>query len=164
MINRTTRRATVIAMAIAVAVVLMHSGLVQAAEPGTTTQIKGIEKVYSDYGVSAAVRAGDFLYIGGVTALDANGTPIGPYDGKKQYEVVYARIAELLKAHGADAKNVISETIYLTGWHFSAQEDTRIKFYDDAKAAYPNATGVEVVSLAVPGLVVEIEVVAYLGD
>jgi enamine deaminase RidA (YjgF/YER057c/UK114 family) len=166
MINRTTRAALGAApFAIAMAFVLLHSGQVPAAQPGTTKQIQGIEHVYQDFGVSAAVKAGDLLFLGGITALDGEGKAIGPYDGKKQFQVVYARIAELLKAHGADAKNVVSETAYVTGWQFMAQgAEVRRAFYDDAEAAYPNATGVEVVSLAVPELVVEIEVIAYLGD
>ena len=44
----------------------------------------------------------------------------------------------------------------------STRADGR-KFYDDAEVSYPNATDAEVVSLAVPELVVEIEVVACLG-
>ena len=166
MIDRTTQRALgLTAIAAVMAVLLLPGGHVGAAERGSTKQVKGIEKAYEDFGVSAAVKAGDFLYLGGITALDADSKPIGPYDGKKQAEVVYARILELLKAYGAGPKNVISETIYTTGWDFSAQSGTiRIDFYDDADAAYPNAAGVEVVSLAVPGLVLEVEVVAYLGD
>ena len=36
----------------------------------------------------------------------------------------------------------------------------RKKFYDDAGAAYPSAVGQEVVSLALPDLVMEIQMVA----
>lgn len=166
MVNRTKTSALGIAAFLAVtAVVLLQSHQAPAAQPGTTGQIKGIEKLYESYGTSASVRAGDFLYLGGITALNAEGKAIGPYDAKKQTEVIYARIAELLKAHGADAKNVIRMTIFHTGWNFAQQAtETHLAFFKDANAEFPNTTGVEVVALGMPGLVFEIEVVAYLGD
>ena len=152
-------------LAIILAVTLFPANQLPAAQPGSTKQHPDLAKTYDKYGVSAAVRAGDFVYLGGITALDNDGNALGPYDGDKQYEVVYERIAELLDMYGADAKNVISETIYITGWnHAIAGSKHRDAFYKNDKAAWPNATGIEVVSLAVPGLVVEVEVVAYLGD
>ena len=57
------------------------------------------------------------------------------------------------------------ETIYLTDWErFGAGAEIRKKYYDDAGAAYPSAVGQEVVSLAVPGLVMEVQMVAYIGE
>ena len=163
--HRTTRSVHASQLAIVMAVSLLVGGQAPAAEPGSETQMKGLEKLYTDFGVSAAVRAGDFLYIGGIVALDGEGGVMGPYDGKKQFEVVYARIDELLKAHGASAKNVISETMYITGWQFIAEGgDVRRAFYVDAKAAFPTAAGVQVIALADPALVLEVEIVAYLGD
>ena len=38
-----------------------------------------------------------------------------------------------------------------------------MKFYDDDGAAYASAVGQQVVSLAVPGLVMEVQMVAYIG-
>ena len=68
------------------------------------------------------------------------------------------------KAHGASAKNVISETMYITGWQFIAEGgDIRRAFYVDAKAAFPTAAGVQVVALADPALVLEVEIVALPG-
>ncbi len=151
-------------LAIIMAVALLVGGQVLAAQPGSEMQIKEIEQLYLDFGVSASVRAGDFLYIGGIVAFDGEGKAIGPYDGKRQIEVIYQRIGKLLKAHGADAKNVVNETIYHTGWqHVTAGAEIRKAFYDTAKAAYPTAAGIQVVALADPTLVLEIVVVAYLG-
>ena len=152
-------------LAIILAITLLPTSQLPAAQPGSTKQHPDLAKTYDKYGVSAAVRAGDFVYLGGITALDNEGNVIGSYDGDTQFRVVYERIAELLAMYGADAKNVISETIYNTGWdHAIAGGKHRDAFYKNDKAAWPNATGIEVVSLAVPGLVVEVEVVAYLGD
>ena len=92
MMYRTTRSMRAPQLAIVMAVALLVGGQAPAAEPGSETQMKGLEQLYTDFGVSAAVRAGDFLYIGGIVALDGEGGVMGPYDGKRQFEVVYARM------------------------------------------------------------------------
>ena len=79
------------------------------AEPGTTTAvIPEYAESYPEYGVSESVRAGDFIYIGGIIATDKDGNVIAPNDGLKQAEVVYGRIRTILEAHGATYKNVVS--------------------------------------------------------
>lgn len=137
-----------------------------AAEPGTATAvIPEYAESYPAYGVSESVRAGDFIYIGGIIATDGDGEVIAPYDGKTQVQVVYERIGKILAAHGATYRNVVSETIYITDWvRFAAGADVRKKFFDDAGAAYPSAVGAEVVALALPGLVLEVQMVAYVGE
>jgi enamine deaminase RidA (YjgF/YER057c/UK114 family) len=137
-----------------------------AAEPGTTTAvIPEYAESYPAYGVSESVRAGDFIYIGGIIATDRDGNVIAPNDGAAQARVVYGRIKTILEAHGASYKNVVSETIYLTDWdRFVAGADIRKKFFDEVGAAYPSAVGQEVVSLTLPGLVMEVQMVAYVGE
>lgn len=134
--------------------------------PESVTHISdGLAKVYSGYGVSEARRAGDFLYLGGIVAFADDGSVIAPNDGEAQIRVIYQYIEQLLTAHGATLKNVVSETHYLTDWdEFVKGAPIRIKAYDDAGAAYPTSVAFEAKSLAAEGLVVEIGVIAYLGD
>ena len=136
-----------------------------AAQPGSESHInEAIEKAYAEYGVSEAVRAGDFLYIGGIVAFDDEGKVIAPGDGKTQVEVVYKYIEKILADHGATARNVVSETHFVNNMEeFFAGAPTRIKFYDDAGAAYPTSVATQVAGLVDPGLVFEVELVAYLG-
>lgn len=137
-----------------------------AAEPGTTTAvIPEYAESYPAYGVSESVRAGDFIYIGGIIASDKDGKVIAPNDGAAQANVVYGRIKTILEAHGASFLNVVSETIYLTDWdRFGAGAAIRKRYFDEVGAAYPSAVGQEVVSLALPGLVMEVQMVAYVGE
>jgi enamine deaminase RidA (YjgF/YER057c/UK114 family) len=131
------------------AVVVFTALPLPAAQPGTTSAvIPEYAETYPAYGVSEAVRAGDFLYIGGIVAIDGDGAVVAPNDGAAQVEIVYARIGKILAAHGADFRHVVSETIFVT---------------DNAGAAYPSAAAVEVESLAVDGLVLEVQMVAHLG-
>ena len=148
------------------ALLLIIGGPLRAAQPGTTTSvIPEYAESYPDYGVVESARAGDFVYIGGIIATDINGNVIAPNDGAAQAEIVYSRIKKILEVHGADYRNVVSETIYLTDWErYGAGAEIRKKYYDDAGAAYPSAVGQEVMSLAVPGLVMEVQMVAYIGE
>ena len=142
------------------------SATVHAAQPGTTTAvISEYAESYPAYGVVESVRAGDFIYIGGIIATDLDGKTIAPYDGAAQAKIVYSRIKTILEAHGASFRNVVSETIYVTDWQrYFAGAKIRKKFFDDDNAAYPSAVGLKVVSLAVPGLVMEVQMVAYVGE
>ena len=45
-----------------------------------------MEQAYGEYGVSVAVRAGDFLCIGGLVAFNDDGSVFAPNDGKRQTE------------------------------------------------------------------------------
>lgn len=137
-----------------------------AAEPGTATHvIPEYAKSYPKYGTVESVRAGDFIFIGGIIATDIDGAVIAPYDGARQAEIVYSRIKTILEAHGASYRNVVSETIYLTDWdRYYAGAEIRKKFFTDAGAEFASAVGQEVVNLAVPGLVMEVQMVAYMGE
>lgn len=137
-----------------------------AAQPGSESHInEAIGKAYAAYGVSEAVRAGDFLFIGGIVAFDDEGKVIAPGDGITQVEVVYNYIAKILADHGATARNVVKETHFVNNMEeFFAGAPTRIKFYDDAGAAYPTSVAAQVAGLVDPGLVFEVELVAYLGE
>jgi len=147
------------------AVVVFTALPLPAAQPGTTSAvIPEYAETYPAYGVSEAVRAGDFLYIGGIVAIDGDGAVVAPNDGAAQVEIVYARIGKILAAHGADFRHVVSETIFVTDWpRFRAGAATRKNHFDNAGAAYPSAAAVEVESLAVDGLVLEVQMVAHLG-
>ena len=78
---------------------------------------------------------------------------------------MYERIKKILAAHGATFRHVVSETIYLTDWdRFGDGAAIRKKFFDDDGAAYPSAVGQQVAALAVPGLVLEVQIIAYMGE
>ncbi len=142
------------------------STMLPAAEPGTTTKlISEYAESYPHYGVSESVRAGDFIFIGGIIATDRSGAVIAPNDGAAQAKVVYDRIKIILEAHGASFRNVVSETIYLTDWdRYLAGAEIRKKYFYDDGAEFASAVGQEVVSLVLPGLVIEVQMVAYVGE
>ena len=55
---------------------------------------------------SPAVRAGNLLYISGMTAADEKGQLVGPGDIVRQTEYIFDKIGRILAAAGADFKAV----------------------------------------------------------
>ena len=153
-------------LALSVALFWPHDDVPAAERGAVHWSSPEIGKSWEKYGASEAVRAGDFLFIGGLVAADAEGKAMAPHDGAAQAKIIYDRVQKILEANGGSARNIVSETLYITDWQrwFDGAKKHRIQFYDKAKAAYPAATGIEIQSLVDSELVFEVALVAYLGE
>ena len=110
-----------------------------------------------------AVKAGNTLYISGCVSWDAEGNIIGEGDMKAQIAAVYTDLKEILEANGATFQNVIKETVFTTDIEaLLANNDIRIRFYQEAASAPPAATWIGCTRLVVPELMIEIECIALL--
>ena len=110
-----------------------------------------------------AVKAGNMLYISGAVSWDAEGNIIGAGDMKAQVQQVYTDLRETLEANGASFRNVIKETVFTTDMDaLVANNDVRIRFYEEAGSAPPAATWIGCARLAFPELMIEIECIAQL--
>ena len=140
-------------------------GCEPARAPTSTADSQAMKEAYAAYGVSVSRLAGDTLYIGGLVAFEEDGSVVAPGDGERQVAVIYERLEKILSLHGATLHNVVRENAFLTDWEqFSKGAPIRIAAYDEIGADYPAATAVQVISLAEPGLVVEMDFIAHLGD
>jgi reactive intermediate/imine deaminase len=121
--------------------------------------VDGLAPPISHY--TDAVVAGDTLYVSGIVPVDANGAVVGGADVVAQARQVFANMARVLAAAGATAADVVKVTVYLLDVDDRPKiNPVRQEFFG---AARPASTLVEVSRLAVPGALVEIEAVAYLG-
>lgn len=116
------------------------------------------------YSFSIAVKAGDFLHIGGVTAVDKEGNEVYADDARKQMELIYERMEVILSSHDADFGDVVSETIY-----YNMDNETYLNTLDLRAAAYkdvdgPSTAGVRVADFSSDKTLLEITAVAYLGE
>ncbi len=147
-------------------VFILTGSSIHAAQPGSVSSTSdALGEIYKQYGASQAVRSGDMLYIGGIVAMADDGSTIAPHDGVKQAEVIYQFIRTLLKKHGATARNVVSETLYIKNYpEYWKGAPVRQKFYDEVGAAYPSTVGFEVVSLSAEDYVFEVQMVVNLAD
>jgi len=119
-----------------------------------------IERIPSPLPVpfSKAVRAGEFLFLSGVLAMDAQGNVLQG-DIQVQTQAVLKRIAQSLQECGASMADVVRATIWLSDLEdFSAFNQEYSKHFPDG---LPARSCVQAVLYK--GAKVEIEVQAWVG-
>ena len=107
-----------------------------------------------------AVRAGGFLHLSWIVAVDGEGRLVGGEDVVAQTRQVFENMRAVLEAGGCGFEDVVKITIFLT------EIDDRPLInplrQEVFGAARPASTLVEVPRLAVPGAKIEIECVALV--
>lgn len=116
------------------------------------------------HGFADLVRAGEMIFSGGISAVDAAGDIVSPGDVVAQSHAVLARVCELLAEVGAEVGDVVKiNNWYVAGgsaaeWARSAR--VRAAFYPEPG---PCATGVPVHDLHLPGTMIRTDFWAMLG-
>jgi enamine deaminase RidA (YjgF/YER057c/UK114 family) len=100
------------------------------------------------------------IYISGQVAFDQNGELVGPGDLKAQTEQVFRNLKAALESCGATLEDVAKITVYML-------DATQIQVYRDVRDRHftrslPGSTLVQVVRLARPEWLIEIEAIALL--
>ncbi len=112
---------------------------------------------------SPAVRAGDFLFVSGTTATDENRRIVCVGDIGGQARHIYQKIGRILEAAGTDFSAVVETTDYVTT--FDGYEKTAaVRREIFGEGPFPAATGVKVAALVRPEALIEIRVIAFLGN
>jgi len=110
------------------------------------------------YHIAPAWRVGDLVFLSGQAAISEDGAIVGAADFDAQLEQTFANIARVLDAAGSDMSKIVKVTIYMTDMaHFPKIIEARKRYFT---APYPADTTVEVKGLALPDLMVEIDVIA----
>jgi 2-iminobutanoate/2-iminopropanoate deaminase len=121
-------------------------------------RVEGLAEPISHF--TDAVRAGGFLHVSGIVAVDAEGQLVGGDDVVAQTQQVLENMRAVLAAGECRFEDVVKVTIFLT------DIDDRPKINPLRQEAFgatrPASTLVEVRRLAVPGAKVEIECVAIV--
>lgn len=124
--------------------------------------------LFSDVSIVETGAGVKFLFLSGVSAEDPEATELqsvtilGDGDFRKQTEIAFGKIKTILAAHGATLADVVRMTGYVTD---RANLMTYFEVQGEALAGAPRPphTFLEVSSLAVPEMLVEIEVTAMIG-
>jgi 2-iminobutanoate/2-iminopropanoate deaminase len=120
--------------------------------------VDGLAEPISHY--TDAVRAGGFLHLSGIVAVDAEGKLVGGDDVVAQTRQVLENMRAVLAAGGCGFEDVVKVTIFLT------DIDDRPLINPLRQLAFgstrPASTLVEVPRLAVEGAKVEIECIALV--
>ncbi|MEI6644373.1 MAG: RidA family protein [Novosphingobium sp.] len=113
------------------------------------------------YAISPGWQVGSLLFLSGQAALSPEGELVGVGDFEAQLAQTFANIDRVLAAGGSDRSRIVKVTIYLTDMaNFPAIVEARRRYFTPP---WPADTIVEVKSLALPELMVEIDVIAHAG-
>jgi 2-iminobutanoate/2-iminopropanoate deaminase len=108
---------------------------------------------------SMALRAGDFIYIAGQSARDQDLNVIGTTI-EEQTARTLQNVAGMLEAAGASLADVIKSTVHLADLGMFRAYDAAYRQH--VPEPFPVRTTVG--SVLAPGILIEIDVVAYVGN
>lgn len=115
------------------------------------------------YSPAVVTEGGRIVWLAGETTItDLNGKDIKG-DFEAQTRTIFALLDQTLKRAGGSLKDIVSMTAYLTdarnGGTFAK---VRTEMFPDRN--FPASAQITVSNLAVPGMLVEIQAIAVLGD
>jgi 2-iminobutanoate/2-iminopropanoate deaminase len=114
-----------------------------------------------EYPYSPGTRGGGLVYTSGQVSWDENGELVGAGDPAAQTRQVLANVESVLAEGGATLADVLKCNVYLADIrHFQAMNDVFATFF----ATDPPARTTVQAPLADPGMLVEIEAIAWTGD
>ena len=115
----------------------------------------------SPFHYSQATVHNGVVYVSGQAALGSDGAIVGENDFEAQAHQVFANLKTVLAAAGSDLSKVFKVNIYMTDMtNFPTIIECREKYFSQP---YPADTTVEVTALAIPGLLLEIDVIASVS-
>ncbi len=114
---------------------------------------------------SHALRCGRMLFVGGQTALDADGGVVEAGDLVAQSRLVAERIGGLLSDLGAGYNDVVKvNRYYVAGGTAAEWEGSALAVASYFAEPGPAATGIPIPALFRDGLMISVEVTALLGE
>jgi enamine deaminase RidA (YjgF/YER057c/UK114 family) len=111
-------------------------------------------------GYSRAVKLGNLIFIAGTAAVDENGDLVGAEDPYEQARFILGKIERALVAAGSGLQDVVRTVMYVTD--ISQWEEISRAHGEVFRDIRPAATMVEVRSLILPEMLVEIEATAVI--
>jgi enamine deaminase RidA (YjgF/YER057c/UK114 family) len=125
--------------------------------PPTLLQPRGYTQVVTVEG------GGKMVFISGQVAVDRDGKLVGPGDLKTQIRQAASNLKLALEAAGATGVDIVKTNTYIVNYKqadYSALREARAELFPSGEP--PASTLVGVTSLAVEGLMVEMEAIAVV--
>ena len=111
------------------------------------------------YGYTHAVRIGDDIKVSGAVSMDDEGNPTAVGDLEQQMRNVYADLRKVLEHYGCTFDDVVVENVFTTDMAgFLDAAAYRGTIYP---TQFPTGSWLEVKGLALPELLIEIELEAH---
>jgi 2-iminobutanoate/2-iminopropanoate deaminase len=106
-------------------------------------------------------RAGGFIYITGTGPIGPDGKVVGETIEEQTHQAI-DNVAAVLKAEGAALSDVIKVSVHLSDTNLFGRYDAAYR--ERFSPPYPARTTVGSDLHQVPGMLIEIEAVAFVGD
>ena len=111
---------------------------------------------------SYSVRAGRTIYLAGQVALDEDAQVVGSTMAEQATQV-WRNIRAVLADSGATLDDIVKINYFLRDIReLAAEIDVRTSLFDPDKM--PAVTAVQVAALGLPGLMMEVDIIAVLSD
>lgn len=116
-----------------------------------------------DWPMSQLVKAGDYLFLSGQIAYDQDGRLVGEGDLEAQARQIFTNMRQVLGLAGCDLTSVVRLTNYfaipemnveITQQYWSVRREV----FGDHR---PASTGLRVAALMTPGILLEVDAIAY---
>lgn len=118
-----------------------------------------IEKAY---GYSHAVKIGNSIKISGAVSMDQDGNPTAVGDFEQQMKNCYSDLKEILEHFSCTFDDVIKEDVFTTDMSlFLEHAGYRAEIY---KNHFPTGSWLGVKELALPELLIEIELEVHINE
>ena len=109
------------------------------------------------------VKAGNTVYIAGQVSRDLSGQTVHAGDPDAQIRQVWANLEAAVKAAGGSLADIVKTTTYVVGAENMAKiRPARMELLP--AQGRPTSTTIVVAGLADPGLLVEVEAIAVIGE
>ena len=129
--------------------------------PPDVRQIRLDPDPYVPFRLSQGFRVDDLVIVSGQAAIDEHGGLVGVGDFDAQADQVFRNLQRVLEAGGSSLDRIVKVTIFLTDMaNFPKIVELRGRWFTEPD---PADTIVEVSSLALPELEIEIEAIAVAG-
>jgi 2-iminobutanoate/2-iminopropanoate deaminase len=133
-----------------------------------TQQDARIERITTEndwlepYKIALAWRVGDLIFTSGQASITEQGEIVGLGDFDAQVEQTMKNVARVLELSGSSMKDIVKVNIYVTDiTTFPKILELREKYFTNP---WPADTIVEVTSLAIPGLMIEVDATAVVSS
>ncbi|PYU28391.1 MAG: RidA family protein [Acidobacteria bacterium] len=140
----------------------LHSAPQRSSSPAQYLEGDAYQKARA-FSPSVITRGGRIIWLAGQTATqDLNGKSLlGDFQG--QARTVFALMDRTLKRDGASLQNLVNMTVFINDPRNGDQlVKLRQQFFPDGK--YPASTMITVSDFAQPGMLIEIQGVAVVGE
>ena len=127
----------------------------------TTLNPEGLPVPRGSYSVVNIAQPGRMVFIAGQTASDHDGKVVGVGDAKEQTRFVLGKIRRAVEAAGGTMNDIVAMNVFSTDVrHHRDINETRREILG---SNFPTSTMVQVVALARPELLVEINAIAVVA-